>query len=398
MLNTDYLSKEEREILLKENQKPFFCEKILNVQLYENAVVCPGLKGGVYAHHQWILESILQWDTKPIIYDNHFQPTHQELQNETVVYVGNFLSVWGHEITDSLSKFWFYFNEKYHYLKQLKFVYTLLWENSDCSQSFYNLIQLLGIPKENLIKITKPTQFKQVYIPDSSFFFDFNFNIRRFTPDYLNILNNIPPLPPIEKAPKVYFSRLCYSRSIKNFNEESLETFFQNQGFKIIYPEKCTLLEELAYLQNAQFFAATEGSIAHNFLFCAPSTTGLFLKKYNQITSYQLTINAMKQAQIIYINASYSPLANRNLYSGTQGPFFLYPTPQLCRFFNAPIQTFPLFLFLKSLYVVFQNYGLKKSYILINQIYIHPVRAKLKIKTRLKNLKKRLFKKSTVDS
>ena len=125
------------------------------------------------------------------------------------------------------------------------------------------MLEQIGFKKENFHLITQPTRFAKVYVPDNCF------QNLRYTQEYLDFFNRLPTLPTPKNlnVEQVYFSRTALSTR-KDFNGKVIENLFKNQGFTIIYPEKNTFLENLAILQNCKVFAATEGSISHNVLFC----------------------------------------------------------------------------------------------------------------------------------
>ena len=92
--------------------------------------------------------------------------------NETVVYVGSFIASWGHEITDNLKRLWFYFDERFSDLKNLKFVFTSARHirNELPSDNFWALLKSLGIPKTQFHLIETPTRFARVFLPEDCFF------------------------------------------------------------------------------------------------------------------------------------------------------------------------------------------------------------------------------------
>ncbi len=295
-----------------------------------------------------------------------------------MVFVGHFLSVWGHEITDNLKHFWFYFDERFSFLKNLKFVYLLDYAHLPPSANFLTLLKTIGIPPEKLEIIQTPTQFKKVYIPDECFICDLHLNLRRYTKEYLNLLKRLPKLsPPMFNIQKVYFSRTQY-HSPKDFNEITIEKRFKKEGFTIIYPEKIDFLIELSILQNCEIFASTTGSVAHNIIFCRCAKVALFLRKYRDLNSYQSASNAIgscftKDLNIIYIDSAL-------FFNFPKLRYFLYETPALRRFFNLPKKLFPFFKYLLFLLWVFDSKFLYK--------WTLPIRIKLKLRTRLRKILK----------
>ena len=279
---------------------------------------------------------------------------------------------------------WFYFSEKYAALKNLKLVCAFAFYSplTPPSANFWELVQQIGIPKEKFYIIDKPTRFARVYVPDNCFFADANLKYLYYTKEFLNLIKKLPniPAPKHLNVEKIYFSRIAF-HSIKDFNEKDIENCFKKQGFTIIYPEKNTFLENLAILQNCKVFAATDGSIAHNLLFCKNNTTAIICRKARLFTKHQITINYLINANVVYIDISFSTfLYNKGDY--LSGPFFLYETNYLRNYFGLPSKFFfPFWKFFQ--YFIFY---------IINKFlrWTHPIRGKLKIRTRFKHLFKRI--------
>ena len=323
-----------------------------------------------------------------------FNPPPEKLKfiDEEVVFVGSFYSAWGHAFTDHLKHFWFYFNEHYSHLKHLQFIYVVIDVLAKPYPHFFEMLKMMGIPIEQMQEITSPCQFKRVYVPDECFFCDMHLNhARRYTPEYLQMAARLPTMPAPKNCQKVYFSRTKFVLW-KDFNEMTLENYFKKQGFTIIHPEKLHFQEELAILQHCQIFAATDGSIAHNLFFCQNVQTALILRKCRQITSHQITINSLKpDANIVYIDASFSPFANRSR-EWHNGPFFMYESNFLRAYFNEAPKMFPFWQFLKFLKWIYRAYFSFSYYDHRFLGFTHSFRAKLKIGTKVKQIKNYFFK------
>lgn len=249
------------------------------------------------------------------------------------------------------------------------------------SDNFFTLLETIGIPKNKLHFIKTPTIFSKVFVPDECFFSDFYAKKRFYTKEYLNLLNRLPQLPAPKNlnVEKVYFSRLAFQIK-KDCNEKDIENCFKEQGFTIIYPKQLNFLDELAILQHCKIFAATEGSIAHNLIFCQNGITTIICRKITgYFAEHQMLINQLKNANVTYIDVGFSPFLYRknDWYSG---PYFLYKTKELRRFFYLPPQKiFPFWKFFKY----FMFYIDHKYF-----IWTHPIRRKLKIGTHLRQLLK----------
>ena len=399
-INTDFINASDAPKIQAAHAQSLLAKK-LEVCSFQNAVIAPYAKAGVWVNGKRLPQTL-----------RHQMPTDKEKPpalpffcDERVVFIGAFVPVWGHEITDNLKHLWFYFDESFEHLKNLKFAYVDFIDGKKSSQNFLELLKTLGLPLSQFLCVERPTQFSEVLVPDECFLCDLNIaacpsfasdNIdvmkfqRRFTKEYLNLLNHLPIIPQTKNIQKIYFSRAAFY-SQKDFNEKEIEVFFANQGFTIIYPEKNTFLENLALLQNCETFASTDGSIAHNALFCKKAQQIIILRKCRYFSTYQCAANAIAlqnnpQTEIVYIDAAFSPLANISK-SWWSGPFFLYVTNNLRRFFNLPPQknAFPIGQFCKCLVIDF----IKSLPFYIDHKFLawsHPLRAKWKIGTKLRRL------------
>ncbi len=385
-LNLDFVHPQDAPGIAQYHAQNFFYSKQLSVPVFENAIV--SAHNGVFVHgktlpYTWISQDDAQKASMPL--------EIEQTIDEPCVFIGLFTGIWGHEITDHLKHLWFYFDENYAHLKHLKFVYSLMFAPLDASCNYFELLKMLGIEKTQCLRIDCPTEFKTLYVPEECFFH----NPAGYTQEFLNIFQHLPDLPqPQQPAPKIYLSRTKLN-SWKDFNEIEVENLFKNQGFTILYPEQLSFSAQLRYFQHAQIFAATDGSIAHNLLFCKPNTTALILRKCRFFTGYQIIINQIKQAQTIYLDASCSPLANRNKTKWAEGIFFLYQSKALRRYFGLKPKMFPVVAFLKAHYAVFRSFNRHELCHFIDHIFLgftHPLRAKLQLGTRLKKIKSFFFK------
>lgn len=84
-------------------------------------------------------------------------------------------------------------------------------------------------------------------------------------------------------------------------------------------------------LQHVKSLVATEGSIAHNAVFCRPGTEVIILRKAFYTNDHQYVINQMRELNVTYIDVHLSLFTNDQ---PNLGPFFLYVNDNLVRFFK----------------------------------------------------------------
>lgn len=359
------------------NAQSHNCDAEFSVQTLHNAIIFAGINGsGIWANNThfcnawWLYRHNMPQTQTPIA---------QAKINQSVVYIGHNHGIWGHDITDHLRFFSFLFHPEYQHLKNYPLAYSVFNENDNLDENYLFLLKQLGIENQQLLKISKPTEFKTIFIPQECFFYHPQKQCHYFTKDYLKIINQImEKIPENNLKQKIYFSRTQLNNK-RDINEIAVENIFKNQGFKIIYPEKTPILTQLTLLKNASCFAATEGSIAHNVVFCSANTSILILRKARNFISHQITLNQIKPFHVHYIDIGFSPFLKKSS-EWIAGPFFLYDSNYLRRYFNLPNKHFPLFLFLKT-------YALKEGfYFIFNSPFVLKLRAIFKIRSRLKKL------------
>lgn len=180
------------------------------------------------------------------------------------------------------------------------------------------------------------------YIPENAFYHRQD-GIKVYHPLMCDIYNrikkNIHLRMPI--AEKLYFTRSRLSQTWARDNgEKDLEKAFRNEGYQIVSPENLTFDEQVSALMQCTHFAATEGSISHNAIWCQPNTEVIILRKANVVNTWQLAINEMAKIKPIYIDAHNSVKAN--LQFPMVGPFFMCITPELERYLGHRVFHLPL--------------------------------------------------------
>ena len=163
--------------------KDFFGEKLnannlydkkLHFKVIENGTILPhkavpnisfGVGGIIDAKRNFVKGSVVINGC-----EGPYTPTEEIICSPaTVVYLGMFVGVWGHSLTDHLKHVWFLKSSVYEkYFKNLPMVY-IPWQNG-VNPNFFELLKMLEIDMSKLYPITKPTQFKCIILPDESFF------------------------------------------------------------------------------------------------------------------------------------------------------------------------------------------------------------------------------------
>jgi len=282
------------------------------------------------------------------------------------VFLGHFLSIWGHCITDNLRKFWFLQSPECQRLKENGYtlVCTLQNKTGQLPSSFIELISYFGLKESDVEIIHQDTTFQELIVPQDSLDEEHHYH-REFkeTIDYL--ISRIPKKEPGDE--KIYLSRAHLRHNWRDYGENMIEDAFRRLGYVIIYPETLTFVQQIQLYQSCGSFAATDGSIAHNAMFCRDGIECIVVSKKVGVTAYQYSIMNMKNFKSIFIDAHLSIF---RIFATWFGPFFMYANDNLVRFCGdrgVTIQwSFPLFLYVKytlCCLFLFVRYRLPLSYV-----------------------------------
>ena len=317
-------------------------EKCIEV---DNGVICPNTNYSVSAVYQNEKLIPISLDDNEIRNKSSQLSTIFELSDEEVVFAGCFDTNWGFLFIDSISRLWYIIKNNC----PLKIAYTLSSESNTLfgqhSSRALELLSYLGIERESLIKIEKPTQFKKVIVPCRSFFHEefptygrksadaylqrlknqLNghpafFYTSEYSSIYEKIRTNLPKCFVSDKE-KIYFSRRKLKQN-KEIGEFAIERVFRKNGFAIYYPELLSVSEQIGLVSSCKILASVEGTLAHNIVFAKPGTQQIILKKQSEFIPRQSMICQAIGIDPIFVESFYEPFRNIP-FSHSAGPFLL---------------------------------------------------------------------------
>ena len=272
-----------------------------------------------------------------------FAPKQAKYEDGTVIYMGYHNSCWGHAITDNLKKLWFLDTEECKKLIKdgAKLVYITI-DNAPMPSYICRLFQLAGVDIRNFEHITEIKCYDQVIVPDNSFIADNG--ERYYTDAYIKTIQRIIRYT-VADSKKQYDDKIYFTRTgingHRDTGEKNIERVFRKLGYSIISPEMHTVDEQIQMLQHCTHFAATEGSISHNAVFCRPNTEVTIIRKCNNVNLYQMAVNEVADVNVTYIDAHHSTLVPEK--APWAGPFFLYVNKNMKKWAGVKI-IFPYFL------------------------------------------------------
>lgn len=327
---TVYANSKVQSRLTKELSKDFHWRKSVGYKVYANARILPYIKekrfsGGVCSTDGRFVDSSALHENA---YDGSYayESTSIERKDTDAVFLGTWIGIYGHAITDNIKKLWFLSSEDYKRLSPSpELIYNYLGEG-ELPEYFIEILSSLNIDLRLLKRVDRVTEYSRVIIPDNSFILDGG--ERFFTDAFKSTIAAICAKGvKMDVYPeKIYLSRK-ESANNRDYGEGHLEEAFQQHGFEIIVPENYSFLEQVALLNHCDCLAATEGSIAHNAVFCKPGAELILLRKSDYVNTYQSAINAMNSLNVSYVDAHHTI----NVRDPWVGPFFLWRT----RFLNA---------------------------------------------------------------
>lgn len=248
-------------------------------------------------------------------------------ESDCYVFLGEWLNIWGHAITDSLKKIWILerLKDRRDNIKMVVFKPFI----GDYSSNFIELLDIIGIKINQIYFISQPTYFSKIIVPDDSIVVKNNY--RYYYTEYKDLINKIrDSIPVIDESPKkIYFTRTGLKKGGRDYGEKAVEKAFKESGYTIYSPECLSLKEQLRILRNCKVFATTEGSVAHNVIFCNDQVNIIVLRKISGLISYQFMLMDIRNANVTYIDTFATPFF---MFAFWYGPFFLCIRKNLIRF------------------------------------------------------------------
>lgn len=345
MLNLDFTRQRTKELFENYHSNLTFSSDFLSSTSLDDALVLPSaiisgrlnVQGGVFTRNRTFVESSGYHVGVGGYYD--YDKSQEVLVDDKAIFIGWITGTWGHVFTDCIKKIWFLSTPEGK--KMIADGFKLVFISDGCKIPYSNIVDIFkcfDVDLKTCMLIDKPTVFKSLVVPDDSLRGDYE--KKEYYQEYVDSvgllrsslyekLNDTPM--DMELPQKIYFSRQSFNkRKIREFGEKGIERAFAKMGYKVYYPEKLTLLEQVNLLKHCSHFATTEGSIAHNAIFCQKGTCIDLVRKADYVNLYQLLINDIVSLNLTYIDAHNS----LPTWPGMEywGPFFLSVNEYLERF------------------------------------------------------------------
>ena len=321
MVNFDYLyNPDVAKTILSKN---YLLNKKLGFQVIEHGTILPhksvnipgkwhfGQGGIVDKNGNYIESSSLH----PGVGEPYTVPRESILHSsETVIYLGMFYRVWGHDLTDNIRRVWFLKSDTFKSeFKNCPLVYIPYKDGTytiEKQPSLKRLLEILEVDLDNLQPITQPTQYDKIILPDGSFssphLFS-NYKVEKgFTAEYRETIDHVRNFAFKNRSP-TSIKKIYFFNGRRGVGEERIAEYFKSKGYDVVSPEKLSLDEQLNLLINAESFASVGCSAAHNSLFCRDDTETIFIPRTaTKFDYYQEIINQVHPLNVNYVDSVFS--------------------------------------------------------------------------------------------
>lgn len=346
----DYLSKESINDLNTHVSVSHAMNKKLSYQVIEHGTILPEksfhgkvLGGIVDPASNYVEESAFH---EGLGGGYEYSDVTKDVRKERVIYIGVLYGMWGHLLTDGIKKLWFLNSRDGMAMleKGYKVIY-LTKGNKPLPSYCKDFYALAGFDLGKWECVSNVKEYDEIIVPDNSMLL--TSNERMYTPEFVKSINDIKSAvlnldsDSLDYSKKVYFTR-TQLKTRREIGEQRIENAFIDAGFKIVAPEKCSIQQQIYYMLKCDCFATTEGSCAHNSIFCAEGTEVTILRKADYVNSYQIMINEMANLNVTYIDANRTVDSHPN--SKWDGPFYLDVTKELKTYLGIHRHYLPYFL------------------------------------------------------
>lgn len=328
----DYMDEIHKEEFKKIEAIDYYRDKKAKAISVANAIVLPYRKnkgeptagGGVAdSEGKYIPESAQHIVGTEM--DHGYQIEACEKKDICVMWFGAWHKHWGHFLTEMVSRCWYLIDHK----PEKEDFYVAYSIKNDTTHeamggTFKEFLNLMGVSDERIILVEKPTEFKEVVIPELSCEPG-----RWYTEEYKKIFQYL-----VDKSEKdsqyekVYLTRLKSRGLAKTqMGEQDIMKVFKENGYKIVAPERLSLTEQIKVYASCKKLVVVEGTLMHNVLFCQEHIDFAIINRVVGVNAYQPLIHQAKEPNVTYIDAhlSFFPV-----FAG--GPFLFYFSDEFCKY------------------------------------------------------------------
>ena len=246
-----------------------------------------GAGGVIDENGQYVaISSTSQENLMPCGYAVDKEPKYYE---ETAIYLGYYIMQWGHFLVDFVPRLWL-LRQHYHGEKLLVLTSN---RKSKINGNYLELLSLFGISEDKIHYVYEPEKYSRIIVPEMSMVRPAYYS-EQSQELFHYIVEKAIDLGKYKKYEKIYFSRSKLKKAVMTeIGEPEIERVYRKNGYKIIYPERCSFKELVFYISNCKEFVSLSGTIPHNIVFARPGTKVVILNKTYRINTIQLMLNGL---------------------------------------------------------------------------------------------------------
>lgn len=244
-----------------------------------------------------------------------------------VIYFGNVYPQFGHFLLEHMNRAWGLLDDRYKHAK----IVLINNRNIAVPEYIYNLIELLGVNRSDIIVLNQTTRFKNVIIPHQGFNIPV-YSSREFTSAFDKISDNVCPADGVYPD-KIYVSRTAMGNK-RTLGEEKIQKIFENNGFQIVCPELLPIAAQAALMKNCRVLAGCAGTALHLALFMPDGGQVIQIKRNRQNkcnAPIQYLINETKNIDSVFIAGSIELVPADH---ATSAPQIIAVNKYMCQFFK----------------------------------------------------------------
>lgn len=214
--------------------------------------------------------------------------------DDPVIFGGYLRGHYGHFLIDEISRFWWIIEHK----EWLDRKVVICINGEKLPSFYYETFQLMGI--SNICIVTENTILKEVLVPEFSYVPE-HYICDLYQKTFWEIMKQVPDE---KECEKIYLSRRHFARKHHSIEmgERVVEDIYKKNGYKIIYPEELSMTEQLSYYKSCKVLVSTNGSLAHNILWCSVSTKQVILKRFDEHNLHQMAIEELRENKAFKID------------------------------------------------------------------------------------------------
>ncbi|MDE5832162.1 MAG: glycosyltransferase 61 family protein [Desulfovibrio sp.] len=181
-----------------------------------------------------------------------FDDSYEDYIAEPCIYAGFSNGAYGHFITEGIARLW----------RTQDCPWPIVFMDQRVHPGLYaQILRFLGV-KGRVINLAKPTKFAALAFPDPAC--QIHSYIERRQLDFLARQENA-----IIPGKKIFFSRSKLHRFMGGHTQDDarFDEIFAKRGFKVVYPETLTFMEQVEEVATSELVTGLEASYFHTLLF-----------------------------------------------------------------------------------------------------------------------------------